>query len=70
MPQVAVTLSYRSPAPYWDEPLHEPYVQPSGEQPNSLTRSRPLIHPAPCSPVKARGRRGAKQLGELMFSEY
>ena len=70
MPQVAVTRSYRSPAPYWDEPLHEPYVQPSGEQPSSLTRGQPLNPPAPYSPVKARGRRGAKQLGELMFSEY
>jgi hypothetical protein len=49
--------------PYWDEPLHEPYVQPSREQPNSPTRGRPLILPAPSPPVKALGAKGGQAVG-------
>ena len=30
---------FEASVPYWDEPLHEPYVQPSREQPNSPTRA-------------------------------
>ena len=54
---------FEASVPYWDEPLHEPYVQLSREQPNSLTRTVGLSSPRTFSPSHSPKVEGGQAVG-------